>query len=202
MPKKRGLLINVAAAVNGLAFAPKRPSADSEPCTEYLAVGCYQGAEDETREIAVQTAYKNCIQLWRLRLSSEEPLENTLDLCILHEYGPVLGIEWCPYGTYEETTDDEKQLPKLGILSAVFGDGSVRVMIIPHPKALRRQLEIQDPNETIYSKPFAPFCFLFLTYAHTAFPSATRSGPLCDRTLCLIAYHTCLGRHSAACHRI
>ncbi|ORY98787.1 hypothetical protein BCR43DRAFT_207271 [Syncephalastrum racemosum] len=152
MPKKRGLLINVGGAVNGLAFAPKRPSADTEPHTEYLAVGCYHGAEDETREIAVTATYKNCIQLWRLRLSSEEPLENTLDVCILHEYGPVLGVDWCPYGAYEETSDDEKHLPKLGLLSAIFGDGSVRIMTIPHPKALRRRMEIQDPNETIYMR--------------------------------------------------
>ncbi|KAI7870192.1 WD40-repeat-containing domain protein [Spinellus fusiger] len=146
MENRRGFIIRTGGSIFGLDFVPKRPSVDSEPSVAYLAVGGYRGAHEEHHTLnEIQSGYQNALQIWRYGqttgLDTEKP---SLAMCILHDYGVVYELKWCPYGAYEEVSSVQGTWPKLGILAAAFGDGTVRLLVVPHPKA------IQKGQETVY----------------------------------------------------
>ncbi|KAF7723091.1 hypothetical protein EC973_002375 [Apophysomyces ossiformis] len=103
---RKGHIINTAGAVWGLDFAPKDPSVDSQPFTQYLAISGYKSTLNEhhpVEDIQPDGSYLNCIQLWRCNLTAADtPDDPVLDLCFVHPYGIVLDMKWCPYGAYEE----------------------------------------------------------------------------------------------------
>lgn len=110
-------MINTGGSIWGLDFAPKSYN-DSDPHTQYLAVAGYKAAVTEHHELdeIQQTGeYKNAIQIWRLKLSSKQPLEDpNLDLCLLHDFGVIHDLKWCPYGAYEdEVPNGSDQVCKL-----------------------------------------------------------------------------------------
>lgn len=98
-------MINTGGSIWGLDFAPKCGSDDNDPTTQYLAVSGFRGAVDEhiTMDTIQPTgSYKNAIQIWKLKLSVERSSESAeLDMCLLHDYGVVYDLKWCPYGTFE-----------------------------------------------------------------------------------------------------
>lgn len=154
-------MINTGSSIWGLDFVPKLASVDTEPLAQYLAISGYRGSTEEhigMNEIQPTGSYKNCIQLWKLKLSVKEQEDPLLDICLLHDYGVVFNLKWCPYGTYEEESDTVElptsgALPKLGILSFICGDGTVRTIIVPHPKSIRKHLAPNhDPLTPVYSK--------------------------------------------------
>lgn len=112
IPVKPGYVINNGGAVWGLGFAPKRPDIESDPHTQYLAITGFRGAEKEHHKQRGQVptgTYKNAIQIWKLHLSvNDDPVEPKLDLCLLHDFGPVKSLDWCPYGAYEEVRTCQK----------------------------------------------------------------------------------------------
>ncbi|CAO3687937.1 unnamed protein product [Umbelopsis ramanniana] len=140
----RSFVINTGGSIWGLDFAPKPPSA-SNPHIQYLAVAGYPGTTDEHHNVGeIQEAgtVDNCIQIWRMDLrlvgSQESPVTDpTLDLCIAHDLGIVRALQWCPLGTYQEPVDGQSFTPRLGIMAVAFGDGSVRLISVPHPDGLR-----------------------------------------------------------------
>lgn len=99
-------MINTGGSIWGLDFVPKRPEADSEPLVQYLAISGYRGTEEEYHPAQMHQptgTYKNCIQLWRCELTvNGKQVPPTLDLCLLHDFGIVSELKWCPYGVYEE----------------------------------------------------------------------------------------------------
>ena len=103
---RRGFVINLGFSVLGLEFVAKRPEVDSSPKTQYLVAAGFRGAEDEHHlfsDFHPTGAYKNSIMIWRCELSVEETAaEPVLDLCLLHDFGPIKEFKWCPYGAYEE----------------------------------------------------------------------------------------------------
>ncbi|ORX54995.1 hypothetical protein DM01DRAFT_1335288 [Hesseltinella vesiculosa] len=153
MKYKRGYIYNAGMSVWGLEFAPKTTCLDTDPATHYFAVGGYRQARSYQPLYTPDNAHPNCIQLVRCQLNTQnEQIPPILDLCLVHEHGHVRELKWCPYGAYEETinSEDPTHLPKLGLLACCFGDGSVRVLAVPHPKALRRHLGINDDAQPIY----------------------------------------------------
>ncbi|KAI8640766.1 WD40-repeat-containing domain protein [Parasitella parasitica] len=151
---KKGYVINTGGSIWGLDFAPKLHN-DTDPATQYLAVAGYKGTVSEHHEIdEIQPAgtYKNAIQIWRLRLSTKQQSEDAiLDMCLLHDFGVIHDLKWCPYGVYEDE-DVNEGLPKLGLLAISCGDGTVRVIVVPHPNAVRKYMcpEDTDPHKTLY----------------------------------------------------
>lgn len=105
-------MINNGGAVWGLGFAPKRSDIESDPHTQYLAITGFRGAEKEHHKQRGQVptgTYKNAIQIWKLHLSvNDDPVEPKLDLCLLHDFGPVKSLDWCPYGAYEQVRTCQK----------------------------------------------------------------------------------------------
>jgi WD40 repeat protein len=160
---KKGYVINTGSSIWGLDFVPKLASMESDPFIQYLAIGGYRGSTEEhigMEEYQPTGTYKNCIQIWKLRLSVQQTQEDPiLDLCLLHDYGVIYDIKWCPYGTYEEEKDntaEEGSFPKLGILTFACGDGTIRTIVVPHPDAVRKHM-IPPPttrespnNQTVY----------------------------------------------------
>jgi hypothetical protein len=89
----------------GLDFVPKHVD-DKDPSTQYLAVSGYRGSVDEhlsLDEIQPTGTYKNAIQIWKLKLTTQLPSqEPMMDLCLLHDFGVIYDLKWCPYGTYQD----------------------------------------------------------------------------------------------------
>ncbi|KAG2186044.1 hypothetical protein INT43_002482 [Umbelopsis isabellina] len=129
---KKGYVINTGGSIWGLDFVPK-PTFEAEQYVQYLAVAGYPGTNDEHHnvgEIQEPGTVANCIQIWRMDLRLRDTPNNPtskpkLDLCITHDLGISL--------------DGQTILPRLGILAVAFGDGSIRIISVPHPDGLRRR---------------------------------------------------------------
>ncbi|KAG2189437.1 hypothetical protein INT44_004579 [Umbelopsis vinacea] len=140
----KSFVLNTGGSIWGLDFAPKPPSA-SDPHIQYLAVAGYPGTTEEHHnvgEIQEAGSVENCIQIWRMDLRLGESQENpvaapTLDLCIAHDLGIIRALQWCPLGTYQEPLEGQTFTPRLGIMAVAFGDGSIRLISVPHPDGLR-----------------------------------------------------------------
>ncbi|KAI8808589.1 WD40-repeat-containing domain protein [Cladochytrium replicatum] len=87
----------------------------------------------------------SCIQIWEISptmLNGSDPSEQPrLSLCILHDWGATFDMQWMPYGGYEsieeyQTSQLPDQLPSLGLLALITGDGHLRILNVPHPAAL------------------------------------------------------------------
>ncbi|KAI9360686.1 hypothetical protein BD770DRAFT_318557 [Pilaira anomala] len=152
---KRGYVLNTGINIWGLDFVPKLAQNETDRSIQYLAVSGYRGSSEEhigMNEIQPTGTYLNSIQIWKLKLSVKQNQEEAvLELCLLHDFGVIFDLQWCPYGAYEEEIPD--RLPKLGILSFVAGDGTTRTVVVPHPDAVRRQISPNgDPKQPVYSK--------------------------------------------------
>ncbi|ORX79502.1 WD40 repeat-like protein [Anaeromyces robustus] len=156
-----GYIFNTGGSVWGLDWCP---IVGKE--TQYIAVGGFNGTTDKHYVIGEKKSEKGCIQLWNVgKLSDEnndEIITPFLDLIILHDYGYVSDLKWCPYGGYEvESLFEAKKkndpsikkgvLPRLGILAASFGDGSTKIFVIPHPHTLKESLGV-DKDQPLYVK--------------------------------------------------
>ncbi|KAG5463235.1 MAG: hypothetical protein BJ554DRAFT_831, partial [Olpidium bornovanus] len=121
-----------------------------------------------------QSGGKGCIQLWemgqavsdrRSRLEEAAPNSPVLAMCLLHDFGCVWQMRWGPYGAFdrvgEEEVDEESHFPKIGILAASCGDGSIKLIVVPSPDAVRDRTAIAR-DETLYGKPDAIMLFYFV----------------------------------------
>lgn len=155
---KKGYVLNTGSSIWGLDFVPKVSANESDPLTQYLAVSGYRGCAEERvgmNDLQPTGSYKNCIQIWKLKLSTKTQEDPLLDLCILHDYGVVFDLKWCPYGAYEEEKSDAAgaptTLPKLGILSFSCGDGTLRTIVVPHPASVRKHMvPNHDPLKPVF----------------------------------------------------
>ncbi|KAL0074594.1 hypothetical protein J3Q64DRAFT_1853627 [Phycomyces blakesleeanus] len=145
---KRGFIVNTGGSIWGLDFVPKRPSVDSRPLVEYLAVSGYRGANEEHHNInEIQKDYQNCIQIWECdrTVSEDTPTKKPrLRMCMVHNFGVCHDLKWCPYGAYEEIPTEKGTWAKLGILAMACGDNTVRLLVVPHPNTFR------EHKETVY----------------------------------------------------
>ncbi|CEP11389.1 hypothetical protein [Parasitella parasitica] len=163
---KKGYIINTGGSIWGLDFVPKLHN-DADPTTQYLAVAGYKGTVSEHHElddIQATGTYKNAIQIWKLKLSTKQPSEDSiLDMCLLHDFGVIHDLKWCPYGVYEDE-DVNEGLPKLGLLAISCGDGTIRIIIVPHPNAVRKYMcpEDTDSHKTLYLRIESSRCIFAL----------------------------------------
>ncbi|KAJ3189727.1 hypothetical protein HDU85_000011 [Gaertneriomyces sp. JEL0708] len=164
--KRLRYAINTGGSVWGLDWCPVPAATDGY---QYLAVAGYKNNETEHHIIGVRQVssgpddshLKGCIQIYRVPASDSHhsaatPEQPKLVLCILHEHGFVQHLQWAPRGYYEARNDvastDPGDLPRLGLLAATFGDGSLKVFNIPHPQALECQSGVAPvaANTTFY----------------------------------------------------
>ncbi|KAI8982244.1 hypothetical protein BDF20DRAFT_817417 [Mycotypha africana] len=106
---RKGHLLNTGGSIWGLDFVPKGPADkdDKTSSIQYLAVAGLRGTTDQEHfglnTIQPTGTYKNAIQLWRLKLSTKQAPERArLDMCLLHDFGVICDLRWCPYGVFED----------------------------------------------------------------------------------------------------
>ncbi|KAG0297838.1 hypothetical protein BGZ98_000415, partial [Dissophora globulifera] len=128
--------------------------------------------QDQIYPLGKQDAHANMIQLWSMncRTNREGELQGEpkahLDMCILHHYGAVLDMKWCPTGCFMEAGSEAGDISRLGILAAAFTDGTIRIFSVPDPRSLRHHLEkvvsSGTQHDTIYIQYPDPFVTLRL----------------------------------------
>jgi hypothetical protein len=123
--KPKSHVINAGTSIWGLDFAPSNNTA-----TQYLAVSGYKSIKErhvvgvrQVEEEEDDPNMKNCIQIWSIPNCIDEKSVSSsvaeasnaqkaeLELCILHDFGCVYDVKWCPYGGYE--TEEEVRLCQL-----------------------------------------------------------------------------------------
>ncbi|KAJ3018284.1 UNVERIFIED_CONTAM: General transcription factor 3C polypeptide 2 [Siphonaria sp. JEL0065] len=156
-------VLNVGGSVWGLDWA-----ASDDPEHQYLAVGGYTTTTErnhllgvkQVKQSASDDSLKGCVQIWRVDTTGA--VKPTLDLCFLVECGVVFGLEWCAESCYLENVNafEEKKksnsigegdVARLGLLAVSFGDGSCRVINVPHPNSLKRELG-QPLDKPVFAK--------------------------------------------------
>lgn len=149
---KKGHIINTGGSIWGIDFVPKKAALPDK--THYLAVGGYNSTNERHHyKKEDEENVRNAIQIWQYT----DETAPKLSMCILHEFGIVIDFKWCPFSVYDEQD-------KLGILAVLFGDGDIRLFVVPHPQLVHHQENI-DEQETIYRKfcsPFFHICEIFL----------------------------------------
>ncbi|KAF9200808.1 hypothetical protein BGZ49_008948 [Haplosporangium sp. Z 27] len=144
----------------------------------YIAVGGFPDtaenciARDQLYPLGKQDAHPNVIQLWSVNCSTDEngqlqgESKAYLAICILHSYGAVLDLKWCPTGCFMPAGSEPGDLPRLGVLAAAFTDGTIRIFCIPDPISLQSHLGLNPAvgtsSETIYIKYPEPYATIRL----------------------------------------
>ncbi|KAI8598374.1 hypothetical protein EDD21DRAFT_382653 [Dissophora ornata] len=129
-------------------------------------------AQDQIYPLGKQDAQANMIQLWSMncRTNDEGELQDEpsayLTMCILHHYGAVLDLKWCPTGGLMKADSNGGSLARLGVLAGAFNDGTIRIFNVPDPSSLRDHLGMVTPGgsspETIYIQYSEPYATLRL----------------------------------------
>ncbi|KAF9169181.1 hypothetical protein BGX21_003537 [Mortierella sp. AD011] len=173
-------ILNTGFSVWGLDWCPL-PSYEQDEIEEnasYVAVGGFPDtaenciARDQLYPLGKQDAHPNVIQLWNMNCESDEngqlqgEAKSYLAICILHSYGAVLDLKWCPTGCFMPTGPAPGDLARLGILAASFTDGTIRIFSIPDPVSLQSQLGLEttegSPPDTIYIRYPEPYATIRL----------------------------------------
>lgn len=155
---KRGYILNTGASIWAIEFVPKPASLHCNH-SQYLAVGGYNSTH-EHYTFENNPCVPNAIQIWKCTSDTSVIAKPQLDMCLLHDFGVVVDFKWCPYSVYD--TKD-----KLGIVAVLFGNGEIKVFVVPHPQLIRDQENI-PVNETVYCKliDYVHDSFLHILSAH------------------------------------
>ncbi|KAK3834430.1 MAG: hypothetical protein JOS17DRAFT_45530 [Linnemannia elongata] len=181
-------ILNAGFSVWAMDWCPIPSHADSpKDNVDYVAIGGFPDtaenciARDQLYPLGKQDAHPNMIQIWSMNCNTNDQgelqgnPETYLSLCILHSYGAVLDLKWCPTGGRMDA-GSSGGLTRLGILAAVFSDGTIRIFSVPEPRSLRAHLGIGTPEnsspEPVYiefPEPFATIrmgdtCFMCINW--------------------------------------
>lgn len=89
------------------------------------------------------------------------PAQPAFDLGILHDGDFVAQLAWCPRGGFRPAIDNAA--PRLGLLAAVLGDGSLQIFSVPLPSHIRTKMKLDEaPMGIAFSSLLFFFCFFFL----------------------------------------
>lgn len=111
--KNRSWILNAGASVWGLDYAPLPSSSSSQ----FLAIGGYRSTVDEHHMVGdkMEPAFEHdptmygSIQIWR---TDDEKSGPKIALCLVHEYGCVYDLKWCPFVTASTSNDMVLILPR------------------------------------------------------------------------------------------
>lgn len=133
--------INTGGPIWALDFVPKT-DVDSN---QYLALGGYK-LTNEQHVLDEITNYRNAIQIWNY--SGKKRRKPKLDMCILYEFGIIADMKWCPSQFYKVDNT-------LGLLAVLVGDGSIHILVVPHPDRIRTEMSLEqdDTVHLVVKKP-------------------------------------------------
>ena len=140
-----------AAAGSGAAA----PAAAAAAADNYLAVACHP-PDAAYHVIGTAVHGPACIQVWQVSCPArpQQPGEQQqqqqqaglarprMALALAHDGGLTWHCQWCPSAALADSPTDSSgssgggSLPRLGLIAAALGDGSLRVWPVPHPRAL------------------------------------------------------------------
>ncbi|KAF9901911.1 hypothetical protein EC991_005559 [Linnemannia zychae] len=182
-------ILNAGFSVWAMDWCPL-PSSDktAKGNMDYIAIGGFPDtaenciARDQLYPLGKQDAHPNMIQIWSMNCNTNDQGElqgspkTYLALCILHSYGAVFDLKWCPTGGYMNAASSDGDLHRLGILAAAFSDGTIRIFSVPEPRSLRAHLGIDTPEGSTpepiyveYPEPYATIrmgdiCFMCINW--------------------------------------
>ncbi|KAJ2498184.1 hypothetical protein GGH96_004495 [Coemansia sp. RSA 1972] len=122
-----GFMVNTNESITSIDWAPQLESPGSAT-VDYVATGSLGPGVVGSKAMGVQLSKRvkepvpGAIQIWRLATAPRKS-ECRLGLALLHTFGRCLGLKWCPV-SFEDG-------PTVGILAAIFGDGHLRVCVVP-----------------------------------------------------------------------
>ncbi|KAJ2153451.1 hypothetical protein IW145_003949 [Coemansia sp. RSA 521] len=132
-------MVNTNESITSIDWAPQLES-PGLATVDYVATGSLGPGVVGSKAMGVQLSKRvkepvpGAIQIWRLATAAKRS-ECRLGLALLHTFGRCLGLKWCPV-SFEDG-------PTIGILAAIFGDGHLRVCVVP-------ECSIISPDEPVY----------------------------------------------------
>ncbi|KAJ1734187.1 hypothetical protein LPJ61_001201 [Coemansia biformis] len=144
-----GWIANAAELVTSIDWAPVHPEDTGTASVDYIAVGGQGPGSAVTGAVGPMVGKRTRnpapghIQVWRLGAEHKSQASDLrLDMTILHNYGRCVALRWCPISvprSRPRRSDSAPQVPAIGVLAAIFGDGVLRVCAVPDADALRQQ---------------------------------------------------------------
>ncbi|KAF9952474.1 hypothetical protein BGZ72_006186 [Mortierella alpina] len=184
-----GYIFNTGFSVWALDWCPLPSFAEApDRNMSYVAIGGLPDTaencidRDQLYPLGKQDAHPNIIQIWSMNCNTNEQGELRNDpraylaLCILHSYGAVFDMKWCPTGSFKEAGSAPDELDRLGILAATFSDGTIRIFSVPEPGSVRAKLGRSstgdvnpEPVYIEYPEPYATIrmgdiCFMSVSW--------------------------------------
>jgi general transcription factor 3C polypeptide 2 len=142
----------------------------------FLAVGCHP-KDEPLHRLGIATSGPNSIQIWELdsiakaKNSSAAATKPRIAVAIGHNGGLTWHCKWCPSeetstaaSTNSRNSSVAEFLPRLGLLAAALGDGTVQVWSIP-------QVHTLPPCSSVYVATPPPVAFLSSRHLSGSLPS-------------------------------
>ncbi|XP_034756650.1 general transcription factor 3C polypeptide 2 [Etheostoma cragini] len=116
------------------------PTPDGAPATQYLALGCHRGMDDQ-HYVNKMYSGPGLIQLWDLGMleyNSRPDSQPAFAYGLAQDKGFIWQLKWCPAGGWELPSCGRKApfLPRVGLLAVATSTGVVTIYSLPHPDAL------------------------------------------------------------------
>ncbi|XP_060948064.1 general transcription factor 3C polypeptide 2 [Limanda limanda] len=148
------MLLNAGGPVWAMEWCP---TPDGAPATQYLAVACHRGMDDQHYVNKTYTG-PGLIQLWdmgNMEYNSSPDSQPALAYGLAQDKGFIWNLKWCPAGGWELPSCGRKApfLPRLGLLAAASSSGVVTIYSLPHPAALQSNKKLPDPGNANQQLP-------------------------------------------------
>lgn len=124
----------------------RNPAALAQARRQWVALACCPDPDVE-HPLTEASSEPGLIQIWDLgplhiKRGPCEECRPRLALCLVHDFGFVTDLAWCPSGCWQEEQREEEEEGRptpprrLGLLALACGDGYARILSIPFPDDL------------------------------------------------------------------
>ncbi|CAI9739744.1 general transcription factor 3C polypeptide 2-like isoform X2 [Octopus vulgaris] len=134
------------------------PTTEGIGADQYVAVYSHKHM-DETNVVKKAFSKTTVIQIWNcgpLNAFSEKLFLPHLAYGIVHDFGCVFSMSWCPFGAWQscsQSSFQEGSLRRLGLLAAACSDGSVRIFSVPYASDLLDKDQLVGTYQFFRVKP-------------------------------------------------
>lgn len=117
-------------AINSISWMP---TSTTEPDCDQILVVSAALDPDKVHDINQLSSEPGLLQFWNcgslMAISQGEQSEPQLEFCIMHDYGTVWHMEWCPSGCYR-SRNDNSTVSRYGLLAIACSDSFVYIYSI------------------------------------------------------------------------